>query len=190
MEKLMEHLGCAPSAPGSQRSISPFPSLPGNEANLLRIDAANIFLLPNQTTFNFISTQIWFGRAVEGVVNVEGWEEGDVAFSVFSCRFLCDRWGWAWGWRGLDPPPHNSVAADAKSQPQTVTRCYIATSRSGEVELDFFGSLCVKGEGEQKLVCNFPSAFCFQSPISWIKPFTIRKKQFVKSPFFRLLAFF
>ena len=28
MEKLMEHLGCAPSAPGSQRSIPPFPSLP------------------------------------------------------------------------------------------------------------------------------------------------------------------
>ena len=41
----MEHLGCAPSAL-SQRSIPPFPSLPGNEANLRGIDApANISLL-------------------------------------------------------------------------------------------------------------------------------------------------
>ena len=69
---------------------------------------------------------------------------------------------------GGQPGPTTPITQlpPAKSQPQTVTRCYISTSRSGEVDLDFFGSLCVKGEGKQKLVCNFPSAFCFQSPIS------------------------
>ena len=39
MEKLMEHLGCAQPAPALKGQ-----SLPGNEANLLGIDAANIFL--------------------------------------------------------------------------------------------------------------------------------------------------
>ena len=90
---------------------------------------------------------------------------------------------WGVGLAGPGPTTPITQLPPAKSQPQTVTRCYIATSPSGEVDFDFLGgSLCVKGGSKQKLVCNFPSAFFLQT-------ISNQKKTVVTSFFFRLLTF-
>ena len=85
---------------------------------------------------------------------------------------------WGVGLAGPGPTTPITQLPPAKSQPQTVTRCYIATSPSGEVDFDFLGgSLCAEEWERAEISLQFPQCNFFY------KPFPIRKKQLSRLSF-------